>query len=198
MSKYPHIEIEKKWQAKWAETGLFRLDTNSPREKYYCLMMYPYPSGELHVGHGRNYVIGDALARFKLSPQALFSVMGRHLARALETRLVAEAMAQWVLELKPGEPAYVDYALPEEGQGMGLVGAPRGALGHWIEIKEGKIANYQCVVPTTWNLSARDDREQPGPAEQSLIGAPVRDSDNPFEAVRIVRSFDPCLACAVH
>jgi leucyl-tRNA synthetase len=65
MSKYPHAEIEKKWQARWAEGGLFRLDIDSQREKYYCLMMYPYPSGELHVGHGRNYVIGDALARFK-------------------------------------------------------------------------------------------------------------------------------------
>ncbi|MCK4775323.1 MAG: class I tRNA ligase family protein, partial [Candidatus Krumholzibacteria bacterium] len=65
MSKYPHAEIEKKWQAIWAERGLFRMDTESSREKYYCLMMYPYPSGELHVGHGRNYIIGDALARFK-------------------------------------------------------------------------------------------------------------------------------------
>ncbi len=65
MSKYPHGEIEKKWQAIWAETGLFRLDTRSARPKYYCLMMFPYPSGELHVGHGRNYIIGDALARFK-------------------------------------------------------------------------------------------------------------------------------------
>jgi leucyl-tRNA synthetase len=65
MSKYPHADIEKKWQAVWAERGLFRLDESSEREKYYCLMMYPYPSGELHVGHGRNYIIGDALARFK-------------------------------------------------------------------------------------------------------------------------------------
>ena len=65
MSKYPHAEIEKKWQAIWAERGLFRMDSESSREKYYCLMMYPYPSGELHVGHGRNYIIGDALARFK-------------------------------------------------------------------------------------------------------------------------------------
>ncbi len=143
-------------------------------------------------------LVADALGRFRLSPQALFSVMGRHLARALEARVVAEAMARWVLELRPGEPAYVDYTLPEEGKGMGLVGAPRGALGHWIEIQKGKIANYQCVVPTTWNLSPRDDRQQPGPAEQSLTGAPVRDSENPFEAVRIVRAFDPCLACAVH
>jgi leucyl-tRNA synthetase len=65
MAKYPHADIESKWQRRWAERGLFRMDPDSPRPKYYCLMMYPYPSGELHVGHGRNYIIGDALARFK-------------------------------------------------------------------------------------------------------------------------------------
>jgi len=75
---------------------------------------------------------------------------------------------------------------------------PRGALGHWIEIEGQKIANYQCVVPTTWNASPRDDRGQPGPIEQALTGTKIRDQQNPFEIVRIVRSFDPCLACAVH
>jgi hydrogenase large subunit len=157
-------------------------------------IMVAYTQGNPRV----STLVDDALGRFGLQPQALFSVMGRHLARALESKLIADAMAGWVLELQPGEPAYVDYTLPEEGTGMGLVGAPRGALGHWIEIREGKIANYQCVVPTTWNLSPRDDRGQPGPAEQSLIGTRVRDPDNPFEVVRIVRAFDPCLACAVH
>ena len=81
---------------------------------------------------------------------------------------------------------------------MGLWGAPRGALGHWIRIEDGVIVNYQCVVPTTWNCSPRDDQGQPGPVEQALEGTKVRDVENPFELVRIVRSFDPCLACAVH
>jgi len=81
---------------------------------------------------------------------------------------------------------------------MGLVEAARGALGHWVEIKEGKIANYQVITPSTWNESPRDDKEQPGPLEQALMGTKVKDEENPFELVRIVRSFDPCLACSVH
>ena len=65
-------------------------------------------------------------------------------------------------------------------------------------MKDGVIDHYQCVVPTTWNCSPKDDREQPGPAEQAIVGTKIRDEENPFEIVRIVRSFDPCLACAVH
>jgi hydrogenase large subunit len=81
---------------------------------------------------------------------------------------------------------------------MGLVDGARGALGHWIKIKEKKIANYQCVVPSTWNLSPRDRQGQPGPVEQAVTGTKTRDEANPFEILRIVRSFDPCLACAIH
>ncbi|GAG35018.1 unnamed protein product, partial [marine sediment metagenome] len=137
-------------------------------------------------------------SEFKAKPQALFSVLGRHAARALETKVVADAMADWVMELKPGEPSCAEYELPESGQGMGLTGAPRGALGHWVSIKDGVIENYQCVVPTTWNCSPRDDKDQPGACEQALEGTTVKDPENPFELVRIVRSFDPCLACSVH
>jgi hydrogenase large subunit len=107
-------------------------------------------------------------------------------------------MASWLLELKPGEPAYVSYELPEEAEGMGLTEAARGALGHWIEIKEGKIANYQVITPTSWNASPKDDEGRPGPIEQAIVGTKVKDEANPFEIVRIIRSFDPCLACAVH
>ena len=81
--------------------------------------------------------------------------------------------------------------------GAGLTEAARGALGHWIEIKDKKIANYQCVVPTTWNASPKDDNGNPGPIEQALVGTRVRDESNPFEIVRVIRSFDPCLGCAV-
>ena len=88
--------------------------------------------------------------------------------------------------------------MPEEAEGMGLTEAPRGALGHWLKIKNKKIENYQCVVPTTWNASPKDDKEQPGPIEQAIVGTKIKDEKNPFEIVRIVRSFDPCLACAVH
>ncbi len=154
-----------------------------------------------------NYAYGDpvvkgmvdaALAELKAPPSALFSVMGRHLARAICAKLLADNVEKWLLALKLGEPTFVEYSIPEEGIGAGLTEASRGALGHWIEIKGKKIANYQCVVPTTWNASPRDDNGNPGPMEQAIIGTKVKDKDNPFEIARIVRSFDPCLACAIH
>jgi len=143
-------------------------------------------------------LVDSALAQLKLPFSALFSVLGRHLARALSAKFIADAMDEWLLELKPGEPTFVEYTIPEEGMGVGLTEAARGALGHWLEIKDQKIANYQCVVPTTWNASPRDDKGNPGPIEQAIIGTRIRDASNPFEVVRIIRSFDPCLACAVH
>jgi hydrogenase large subunit len=81
---------------------------------------------------------------------------------------------------------------------MGVWDAPRGALGHWMEVKDHRIGNYQLVVPSTWNAGPRDENGVRGPYEASLIGAPVPDADNPINIVRIIRSFDPCLACAVH
>ena len=143
-------------------------------------------------------LVDSTLGHFKASPPALFSVLGRHAARALSAKYLADSMGEWLLQLKPGEPTFVPYELPEEAQGIGIIDAARGALGHWMEIKEKKIANYQCVVPTTWNASPRDDAGTPGAIEQALLGTQVKDEANPFEIVRIVRSFDPCLACAVH
>ncbi len=143
-------------------------------------------------------LVDSSLVQLKAPPSALFSVLGRHLARALCAKYIADSMDEWLLELKPGEPTFVEYTIPEEGVGIGLTEAARGALGHWIEIKDKKIANYQCVVPTTWNASPKDDNGTPGPMEQAIIGTRIRDKSNPFEIVRIVRSFDPCLACAVH
>ena len=157
-------------------------------------MAVTYASGEPTV----KSLVDSVLSRFKAGPEVLFSVLGRHAARALYTKFVADSMPGWLLQLKPGEPAYVDYDIPDEAAGMGLVDAARGALGHWVEIKDKKIANYQCVVPSTWNLGPKDDSEQPGPVEQALIGTKIRDENNPFEIGRIVRSFDPCLACAIH
>ena len=131
-------------------------------------------------------------------PGDLNSVLGRHAARALECKLIADQCAQWLDQMTPDGPAFNDFSIPESGRGHGLTEAARGALGHWIDISESKIRNYQCVVPTTWNCSPRDDRGVPGPMEQSLVGLPVADAENPIEAARVVRSFDPCLACAVH
>ncbi len=143
-------------------------------------------------------LVDSLLSYFKASPQALFSVLGRHAARALECKYIADSMANWVLELEPGGPVFVEYEIPEEARGAGLTDAPRGALGHWVTIKDKKIANYQCVVPTTWNASPRDGKGQPGPMEQALTGLKVADEENPLEVMRVVHSFDLCLACAVH
>jgi hydrogenase large subunit len=143
-------------------------------------------------------MVDGALKALKAGPSVLFSVLGRHLARALSAKFIVDSLESWALSLKPGQPAYTEYQLPEEAHGMGITEGARGALGHWIEIKDRKIANYQCVVPTTWNVSPMDDSGQHGPIEQALIGTKVRDEQNPFEVVRIVRSFDPCIACAVH
>ncbi len=128
----------------------------------------------------------------------LDSALGRHAARALESKLLVERCAIWLDQLDPERPTSTDFTIPATGSGVGLTEAARGALGHWIEIRDHKIANYQCVVPTTWNCSPRDDRGQPGPMEQSLVGTPIADPKAPIEAARVIRSFDPCLACAVH
>ena len=156
-------------------------------------VLVTYVSGEPTL----KALVDSTLARFKASPNALFSVLGRHAARALETKFVADTMPGWLLQIKPGEPVYIDYTMPQEAQGMGITEGARGALGHWIQIKEGKIANYQVITPSSWNASPRDDKNQPGPIEQAIIGTKIKDAANPFEIVRIVRSFDPCLACAI-
>jgi hydrogenase large subunit len=142
--------------------------------------------------------VDGLLSRLGAKPEALFSVLGRHAARALEAARLVETLGTWVTELKPGEPVCDWRQPPSEGAGMGLVEGPRGALGHWCEIKEAKLARYQLVVPTTWNASPKDDEGRPGPIEEALVGVNIRDPENPFELVRIVRSFDPCLACSVH
>lgn len=144
----------------------------------------------------------DLMNRYGIKPGAV----ARHLARAQETLLVIEAMYRWLNELeellsgKSGRPAIHDalhWDPPAQAQGVAVNEAPRGALGHWVKIDEHKIKNYQLVVPTTWNVSPRDDKGMAGPLEQALIGLTV-DPNNPVNIVRVIRSFDPCLACAVH
>ena len=157
-------------------------------------MVVSYVGGEPTV----QSLVNSTLSHFKAGPEALFSVLGRHAARALECKFVADSMVNWLLELKPGEPVCAEYTQPAAGNGMGLWDAPRGALGHWVNVEDGKIKNYQCVVPSTWNMSPRDDQGQPGPVEQAITGTKIKDESNPFEIVRIVRAFDPCIACAVH
>ncbi|MFW6108256.1 MAG: nickel-dependent hydrogenase large subunit [bacterium] len=152
-----------------------------------------------HLGHETvKAEVDAALSELGADADALHSVMGRHLARALHAKIIADRMVDWLQALQPGEPCCAQWTVPDADDGCGLVDAPRGAVGHWIQVRDGKIHNYQLVVPTTWNASPQDDQDQPGPIEQALMNTPIRDPENPFEVVRIVRSFDPCLACAVH
>lgn len=133
-----------------------------------------------------------------LPVEKLFSVLGRHAARGLEAAWLARQAAKWLDEIEIDGPATTDFEIPGQGRGYGLTEAPRGALGHWLAIEDHKISNYQCVVPTTWNCSPRDAQGQPGPVEFSLAGTVVKNPAQPIEIGRIVRSFDPCIACAVH
>ncbi len=126
------------------------------------------------------------------------SALDRITARALETKLIADAMDGWLDDLVPGAPVYQASSIPQQATSMGLTEAPRGALGHWMDVNNSVITRYQVVTPTNWNASPRDNLEQPGPIEAALVGTPIADMAQPVEILRIVHSFDPCLACAVH
>jgi len=171
------------------------------------------PLARMLVGYGRGNaevkeVVDEALKKLDVPVTALFSTLGRTAARGLETRLVArwiqEFFNELVSNLKTGdrnthngekwEPA----SWATECEGVGMTEAPRGALAHWIKIKERKIDNYQLVVPSTWNASPRDASGKRSAYEEALIGTPVAKEGEPLEIIRTIHSFDPCLACAVH
>ncbi|MCP5267886.1 MAG: nickel-dependent hydrogenase large subunit [Zoogloeaceae bacterium] len=149
-----------------------------------------------------------ALARQMLSAHPLAldlvtrhgaSVLGRIAGRMLEVARVLPQMEAWLKEIMPGDPFCVPWQALEEGQGVGLVEAARGALGHWLRIERGKIASYQIIAPTTWNFSPRDAGGQPGALEQALVGLPVAEGEKaPVLVQHVVRSFDPCMVCTVH
>lgn len=143
-------------------------------------------------------LVDGVLGLFGADASALFSILGRHAARALECQFVAEAMDGWLDQIVPGGDVYTGSEIPETSAGMGLTEAPRGALGHWIDIADAKIARYQVITPTNWNASPKDDFDQPGPIEQALEGLIISDADQPLEVLRVIHSFDPCLACSVH
>jgi hydrogenase large subunit len=140
------------------------------------------------------------LARMKISGKYSggISAMDRIVSRAQEAKFVAQAMLRWVNELNSSTP-YDVFFVHEPGSGEGLTEAPRGALGHWVEIgSDGKLAKYQVITPTCWNASPQDNTGIKGPIEQALMGTSVSDETRPIEVLRIIHSFDPCLACAVH
>ena len=141
-----------------------------------------------------------ALARMWVNGdyQRGISALDRIVARTLETKKVADAMDNWLNELAVGGPVFKGARIPATATGIGLTEAPRGALGHWLQISAGKVGSYQIVTPTAWNASPKDDRGIMGPIEQALVGTPVKDVNQPVEVLRVVHSFDPCLSCAVH
>jgi hydrogenase large subunit len=194
------------------------LDTDA---KYSWLKAPRYDNRAMEVGplartliayaSGRDrvkYWVDTVLQKLDAPATALYSTLGRVAARCIETILIAEQLEQWTQDLVANIAAG-DYKIhensvwdpanwPAEAQGWGAVEAPRGSLGHWIHIKDGKILNYQAVVPTTWNGSPRDDRGNPSPYEAALEGLTLADPEKPLEILRTIHSFDPCMACAVH
>jgi len=148
--------------------------------------------------------VAGSVAGVKLTPAVLHSTLGRHAARAIRARVIAhQAMGQWealVANIGSGDTdIFTPFEFPAgEIQGFGFHEAPRGTLSHWVVIDNGKIKNYQCVVPSTWNAGPRDGEGRMGPYEASLIGNPIADPDKPLEVLRTIHSFDPCLACAIH
>mgnify|MGYP001822608012 FL=1 len=145
-----------------------------------------------------------SLAGVKATPDLLMSTLGRHAARAVRAAMMAElVLKHWQLlvdNVLGGDSATFNAPKFPKGevQGVGLHEAPRGTLSHWVVIENGKIQNYQAVVPTTWNASPRDAKGKVGPYEASLEGNPVADPEQPLELLRTLHSFDPCMACAVH
>jgi uptake hydrogenase large subunit len=127
------------------------------------------------------------------------TVYTRVLARLVEIARVVPQMERWLGMLRHGEAYCANAPLPAEGEGMGLTEAARGALGHWLVIRQGRIANYQIVAPTSWNFSPRDAAGTPGALEAALVGAPVQPGETtPVAVQHVVRSFDPCMVCTVH
>jgi [NiFe] hydrogenase large subunit/hydrogenase large subunit len=195
-----------------------RLDTaakyswlKSPR--YDGLPMEVGPLARMLMAYGSGHprvkeLVGAVLGTLGVGPAALFSTLGRIAARAIETQVLVEKMGDWVAELA-ANMARRDYRIhdgskwdpsswPAEATGAGFHEAPRGALGHWVHIKNGAIANYQCIVPSTWNAGPRDAKGQRGPYEAALVGTPMADPSKPLEILRTIHSFDPCIACGVH
>ena len=168
-------------------------------------MLVAYASGHAEA----KALVGEALAKLDVGPAALFSTLGRTAARGIETVLLARQMEVWfgqlVDRIKSGdtrtfEPSkWEPSSWPATAEGYGYLDAPRGALGHWVQIAGGKIARYQCVVPSTWNCSPRDGEGQMGPYEAALTdNHPLLRPNEPLEILRTIHSFDPCMSCGVH
>jgi len=197
---YEQLNVDNKYS--WLKT---------PRWKGNAMEVGPLARLLVAFASGREDVkeaVTAVLTKLNVPVTALFSTLGRTAARGIETQLISgwakEFYGQLITNIKNGETRTFENSKwepstwPKEAKGVGLTEAPRGALAHWIVIKDQKIDNYQLVVPSTWNASPRDPKGQMSAYESSLIGTPVADPEKPLEILRTIHSFDPCLACAVH
>ncbi len=188
-------------------------------EKYSWIKSPLYDGRKVEVGPLARLVVGyvagdkrtkkyadNFLKRSGLPLTVLFSTVGRTAARAIETEMIGDAMLEWVDELAKNAASgdlstWTEFdfdVVSKDSKGRGMAEAPRGALGHWIRIKDGKVSNFQAVVPSTWNAGPRGPNGEIGAYEAALIGTVVQNPEEPLEIIRTVHSFDPCIACAVH
>ncbi|MCB8814662.1 nickel-dependent hydrogenase large subunit [Desulfosporosinus shakirovi] len=198
----PYTNVDEKKGYSWIK---------APRWQGHAMEVGPLARFVIAYARGNKEIKGlvdDALQRLDLPVTALFSTLGRTLARALESKYLVNQLAGFysdlVANIKAGDSQtfngekWEPEKWPAQAQGVGFAEAPRGALGHWVKINNGKVSDYQAVVPTTWNASPRDDSGQKGPYESSLLDTPIVNEDQPLEVLRTIHSFDPCLACATH
>jgi Ni,Fe-hydrogenase I large subunit len=195
-----------------------RLDTangyswlKSPRYDGEPMEVGPLARMLVNYAQGHEQVTGlvnHVLETLGVGPEALFSTLGRVAARGIETQILCDKIGDFVDELADNmgrgdlrihdNSKWDPSSWPKDSMGAGFHEAPRGSLSHWVHVKDGKIARYQCVVPSTWNAGPRDGSGVPGPYEAALVGTPVADPEQPIEILRTVHSFDPCMACGVH
>ncbi|MCU7931900.1 MAG: nickel-dependent hydrogenase large subunit [Candidatus Thiodiazotropha sp. (ex Codakia rugifera)] len=204
--------------AKGSKTNIEQIDEDA---KYSWIKAPRWRGHPMEVGPLARYIVGYASGHEAITEQinfvlktldvpvtALFSTLGRTAARGLEADWAADKMRYFMDKLmaniKAGDSATANVdnwdptTWPKEAKGVGFSEAPRGALGHWIRIKDTRIDNYQCVVPTTWNGSPRDSEGNIGAFEASLMNTKVERAEEPVEILRTLHSFDPCLACSTH
>ncbi len=197
---YEYLKTDEKYS--WLKSP--RYEDKSMEVGPLARVLIAYASGN----EGIKKRVDATLAKLNLPATALYSTMGRIAARALEADFMADMLPVWLQELNNnmahgnvrihnGEK-WDPESWPKSCQGFGLEEAPRGSLGHWVEIENKKIVNYQAVVPSTWNAGPRDAHGQRGAYEAALLKTPIADPERPLEILRTVHSFDPCLACAVH
>ena len=176
--------------------------------RYNGISVETGPLAQVLVAYTQNHktvkpLVDHVLKTLNVGPEALFSTLGRTAARGIETLAIAQQIETWLNEYEDNitkdKQIVENYDAPKDAKGVGFVNAPRGGLSHWLRTDaDAKIANFQLVVPTTWNLGPRDGKNVPGAAEEALTGTPVADPKRPVEILRVIHSFDPCIACAVH